>query len=164
MNTETYKNNNTENYLDIFLSNAIYFSEYRDLEYNNKNYLILSKSIAYICSNINKSLSINDLCRFAGTNRTDLHYVFKIYLDKSPGKAINEIRMKYAQNMLINTSLRICEISDKLGYSDPNNFSTAFKAILKQTPSEFRNLRKKFIKPRKLSLDRLIEEVAADSI
>jgi AraC-like DNA-binding protein len=49
-----------------------------------------------------------------------------------------DIRMKEAKKLLERTSLRITEITDRLGYSDITYFSNAFKRKTGVTPSEYR--------------------------
>lgn len=50
--------------------------------------------------------------------------------------------MQAATKMLVTTNLSIAEISGKLGYENPNKFSSAFKEIIGQSPTEYRKNRK----------------------
>ena len=62
------------------------------------------------------------------------------------GKPINayqrEYKMQAATKMLVTTNQSIAEISGKLGYENPNKFSSAFKEIIGQSPSEYLKNRK----------------------
>ena len=49
-----------------------------------------------------------------------------------------KLRMEHATIMMRNTSLQIQEISDRLGYSNNNYFSKAFKTYYGVSPSEYR--------------------------
>jgi two-component system response regulator YesN len=49
-----------------------------------------------------------------------------------------KVKMEAAMVMLKNTSLTIDEISDKLGYLNPESFMRIFKRKIKCTPSEYR--------------------------
>jgi YesN/AraC family two-component response regulator len=51
---------------------------------------------------------------------------------------VTNVRMKEAARLLENTSLRITEIAERLGYSDPAYFSNTFKKTIGQTPSDYR--------------------------
>ena len=53
-----------------------------------------------------------------------------------------EYKMQAATKLLISTSLSITEIAGRLGYENPNKFSTSFKEIIGQSPSEYRKQRK----------------------
>lgn len=57
---------------------------------------------------------------------------------KSISELINEIRMKKAKTMLSIPGLHISEISESLGYANPNNFSRAFFLFYGEKPTEWR--------------------------
>ncbi len=138
MNTVT-QNNSYKKYLDTFLNNGLIFSDYREITHDKIDYLLVSKSIAFICSNIESKIKILDICLHVGTNRTNLFYLFKRYFDQSPGRIVKELKLKYAKEMLKNTDMRICDISYRLGFTDSNNFSTFFRLMSSITPSEYRS-------------------------
>jgi two-component system response regulator YesN len=50
------------------------------------------------------------------------------------------LKMNEAKKLLKNSSFKIYEISEKLGYKDVNYFSKNFKRIFNVTPSEYREL------------------------
>ena len=47
--------------------------------------------------------------------------------------------MNAAHDMLLETNLRTYEIAEKLGYSNPKNFSRAFRLYFGKSPKEFRD-------------------------
>jgi two-component system response regulator YesN len=51
-------------------------------------------------------------------------------------------RIEKAQQYLMDTSLRIYEISDKIGYSSPEYFCRVFKKITGMSPRQYRELSK----------------------
>jgi YesN/AraC family two-component response regulator len=51
---------------------------------------------------------------------------------------VTNIRMKEAVRLLENTSLRVTEIAERLGYADPAYFSNTFKKTIGRTPSDLR--------------------------
>lgn len=53
---------------------------------------------------------------------------------------LNGIRVKEAKVLLSNPSLRISEISEKVGYADAAHFSKVFKRITGLSANEYRNL------------------------
>lgn len=61
-----------------------------------------------------------------------LHVTFTEYIAK--------LRADEAKNLLRNTGLTVSEISDKVGYEDPNYFIRSFKKIVGMTPKSFRQL------------------------
>lgn len=52
---------------------------------------------------------------------------------------IKDFRMNKAKEMLIGTQLKLYEIAEQLGYSDPKYFSRVFKESTGQLPGEYRN-------------------------
>jgi len=79
------------------------------------------------------------------------YYFSKEYLSKlfkkKYGFGIYEyalhLRMKRAKELLMGDALQIQEISDRLGYSNNNYFSKAFKNYYGLSPSEFRDKQKR---------------------
>lgn len=51
---------------------------------------------------------------------------------------VTMVRIKEATRLLENTSLRISEIAERLGYADLAYFSNIFKRVMDSTPSEYR--------------------------
>ena len=51
---------------------------------------------------------------------------------------VSEVRFKRACELLVDRSRRIHEIATELGYSDPANFTRAFKTRAGITPTEYR--------------------------
>ena len=47
-------------------------------------------------------------------------------------------RMRYAKDLLLNTTMTSAEISSKLGYTYPHSFLTAFKKQYGKTPNQYR--------------------------
>ena len=47
-----------------------------------------------------------------------------------------------AAQLLLTTQLSISEIAGNIGYSNPNIFSSAFRAIIGMSPREYRNAKK----------------------
>ncbi len=70
-----------------------------------------------------------------------------------PREVIHETRMKRALDRL-NSSARVKEIADELGYSDPAHFSRAFRQFFGSTPLQ---VRRKLLKksPRNASMSPL---------
>lgn len=52
---------------------------------------------------------------------------------------LDAIRLDDAKALLRNSTLSIAVISERLGYSDPVNFSRAFRRLMEVSPSDYRN-------------------------
>ncbi|MDO4942300.1 MAG: AraC family transcriptional regulator [Lachnospiraceae bacterium] len=68
-------------------------------------------------------------------------------IKSSTGQGFNEwkrmLRMRHAEQMLLNTKKSISEISASLGYENPETFIRAFKKELHMTPSKYRKISRK---------------------
>lgn len=57
------------------------------------------------------------------------------------GEIAQNVRLQRAQELLVNSSLKVADISHKLGYSTSANFVRSFKALTGSTPAKFRGNR-----------------------
>lgn len=73
---------------------------------------------------------------------TALKDCFKAVYGKPIHAFQREYKMQAATRLLITTEMSVAEISGRLGYENPNKFSTAFKEVLGLAPSEYRKKRK----------------------
>ncbi|WP_028610090.1 response regulator transcription factor [Paenibacillus harenae] len=55
---------------------------------------------------------------------------------------VTAMRMRDAAALLEKTSLRVTEIAERLGFTDPAYFTNTFKKTIGHTPSEYRKLRR----------------------
>ncbi|MGG1518535.1 response regulator [Paenibacillus oryzisoli] len=96
--------------------------------------------IKQILENYNFPLKVADLASTVGYTENYLSILFK----KETGKTITDymtaVRMKNARELLKNPDYKIFEISEMIGYADPNHFSRSFKQMEGMYPTEFRKL------------------------
>lgn len=72
-------------------------------------------------------------------NPSYLSQLFKQQLNKKFVDYITELRIEESKRLLQNTTLRMSEIAERVGYSDLAYFSNNFKRIVGSSPSEYRN-------------------------
>ncbi len=97
-------------------------------------------AIYYILWNyFNTNLSIIAIANSVGLSPNYLCSLFK----KNTGTTINDfilqIRIEKSKRLLRTTDLRLYEICERVGVTDPNYFSALFKRLYGQTPREYRN-------------------------
>ncbi len=85
-----------------------------------------------------KTVNMEDIARECGVSRTKLYYLFQNKTGTTPQKFRENYIMRKAQRMLECTNLQICEISLKLGISDPYYFSARFKKLCGLSPKNYR--------------------------
>ncbi|MFK7776137.1 MAG: ATP-binding protein [Saprospiraceae bacterium] len=69
-------------------------------------------------------------------SRTQIHRKIKALTDQSTTHFVRVIRMQEAKKMLVSTSFNVSEVAYKVGYKNPTNFSTHFKAHFGFPPSQ----------------------------
>lgn len=55
---------------------------------------------------------------------------------------LRNYRINKAKKLLIGSNLRLYEIAEKAGYSDPKYFSRVFREVTGQLPDEYRKMNK----------------------
>ncbi|WDV48074.1 GyrI-like domain-containing protein [Clostridiaceae bacterium M8S5] len=88
----------------------------------------INKVQDYIESNINKSLSLDELADISGFSKYHFCRIFKAIVNETILSYINRIRLERAVGLLLyNFTMSITEIAMTLGYSDSAVFARAFK-------------------------------------
>lgn len=87
------------------------------------------------------SHTVPALCARFGLNRNKLHYGFKRMFGVSVHHFQTELRMQQAMELLHTTQLPISEIAELTGFSEPTNFTAAFKAFFAVPPRQVRDER-----------------------
>jgi AraC family transcriptional regulator len=94
----------------------------------------------YVEATSRGSPTASDLAALCGVSAGHLLRVYKKSTGCSLGQYVEAVRLKKAKNMLLNTHLQLKEISYRLGFAHPANFSTAFRRVEGVTPLEYRRL------------------------
>ena len=99
---------------------------------------LVEKACHYMEDNLASFMTLKILANAIGTNRNTLNVRFKHRLNMSPMSWLREIRMAMAAKLLTSTGLSIIQISQKVGYENPANFSTTFKRFHALSPHQYR--------------------------
>lgn len=124
--------------LYLFLSELMETTAEMPLKEKNLKELYIKKSIEYIEKNYSRNITINDMSKFIGLNRSYLSSLFKSNLNVSPQQFLIDYRIKKAEELLFNPELSISSIAHSVGYDDPLTFSKVFKKIKGYSPKEYR--------------------------
>lgn len=99
----------------------------------------IQKVIDYITLNPGKTVTLKEMAGIAGLCERRFRQVFTQITGLQPKKFVDEMRIRIAEELLKNTPFSICNISERLGYSNQFHFSIAFRKFHGIPPSEFRN-------------------------
>lgn len=82
--------------------------------------------------------TVVELSRQVGLNTSDLKRGFREIYDSSPARYSRQNRMETARNLLTNSALPILNIALEVGFSNPSQFTRAFRQHFGINPSEIR--------------------------
>lgn len=98
----------------------------------------IRKAIEFLEIHYSQKISILDIAKYVGLDRTYLSGLFKEKLGYSLQLYLLQYRMKRACELLSNHELAIGDISRSVGYTDPLLFSKMFKKTNKLSPKAYR--------------------------
>jgi AraC-like DNA-binding protein len=117
---------------DISTGEKMPVSKKLDKKFLNDLSAIVEQNLA------NEKFDVEDVCQLMGISRVQLYRKAKALLGTSITDYVLNRRLKKAKYLLNNESYTISEIAYIVGFSNPNYFSTVFKAKYNCTPSEFK--------------------------
>lgn len=105
--------------------------------FNNK---IVNEALKIIFDNYyNKALSLNYVSKKLFISPNYLSTLFKEEAGKNFSDYLMEYRIEKAEVLLKDVSIKIYEVAERVGYTDPHYFSKFFKANTGLTPKEYRD-------------------------
>lgn len=114
------------------------------IELDGPNKKLLDRIMHVVNENIsNPNLSIDMLCDEVGISRAHIYRKLKELTNQSGRDFIKNIRLKYAETLLLEDNFSISEIAEKVGFSNPGNFSSTFKEKNGLPPLQWREKMKK---------------------
>lgn len=92
-----------------------------------------------IAQKIGTPLSLSELSLELNTNECSLKKDFKATFGTTVFGFIKDLKMNKAKQLLLEQSVSIAEVSDLVGYKNPQHFTTAFKKYYGFTPGTLKN-------------------------
>jgi len=94
----------------------------------------------YINDNYKQDISLDDLSVIAGYSKFHFLRIFKQYTGMTHTDYLNQVRIKAAENMMLNPKTTITEIAMNSGFNSITTFNRTFKKLKNHTPTVFREL------------------------
>jgi AraC-like DNA-binding protein len=82
-------------------------------------------------------LDLGQLAAVAGLSKYHFHRLFAVTYGRTPAAYLSERRIERAQDLLRATNLTVTEICHAVGFSSLGSFSSTFRRIVGESPSEF---------------------------
>lgn len=98
---------------------------------------IVKRVLAYMERNYIQDLKLEDIAKIFCYNSAYLGKVFKKVTGDSFNNVLNNIRINNAKRLLLETDLKVYQISEQVGYSNTDYFYTKFKKHVGLSPREF---------------------------
>ena len=99
---------------------------------------VVEKALNFIRQNFAQPISVDTLAREAGVSRRSLELHFARAVGRSPYSEIIRHRMAQARMLLSTTDLKVYEVGQRCGYSEPHQFTAAFRKYCGVNPRTFR--------------------------
>lgn len=107
-------------------------------EQNAPNYAVYQVE-QYISLHYGEDLTLNTLADLVYLNPNYLSNVFAQITGCTLNKYIKKIRMEKAQELLLNTNMKVTDISQAVGYPNVSYFCKSFQKLFGTTPERFRH-------------------------
>ena len=82
-------------------------------------------------------LGLEELAAVAGISKYHFQRLFRATYGRSPATYVTERRIERAQDLLRATNLTVTEVCHAVGFSSLGSFSSRFRELVGETPSEF---------------------------
>lgn len=99
-------------------------------------------AVDYIENNLYNKINFSELSKTLNLSDRNFRKVFTDYVGVSPKNYMQKLRMQIAAKDLKSGLLTISQISDKLGYYSPFQFSRDFKKYFDTNPSDYKKYHK----------------------
>lgn len=119
-------------------SKNIYLSDNQEDSTKSKIYQIAS----YIHTHLHEELSLSYLSKFFFMSPHHLSRQFKLVTHFNLVDYIHQTRVKKAQELLLNTNLKVIEIIEECGFGSLSQFNRVFNNITNTSPTAFRKANK----------------------
>ena len=108
--------------------------------YQSPSFLSIKHAVQYMHEHFtDPAMKVSTLCQIANLSDTQFRrHFFEVY-QTTPVKYLQTLRVNFASDLLVNSSLSVDEISFMSGFSDPKYFSFVFKKLKHYPPSAFRS-------------------------
>lgn len=133
----------TLNLLYLFYSNRYVYRKPLANPNRKSSVDLIRETVNYIHSNFSDNIDLDFMSVSLNTSKPHLCRTFKRHTNQTITEYINDYRINYACDLLMNTNIPIVEIAFNVGYQNISYFISRFKKKTYLTPKQFRITNKK---------------------
>ena len=100
---------------------------------------IVKKCVDFIYSDYKNNIGLSEAAERSGVSNSYLSYIFKQETGGNFSTALTRHRIEEAKKLLATTTLKIYQIAEQVGFSNPYYFSKVFKKISGYSCKDYRN-------------------------
>lgn len=127
--------------LSHFLGTFKYLNEYRSFSSTTDegSLSIINRGRHYMIENMERYINMDNLCSYLGISQSYCTALFKSQTGMSPMRYLNNLRVQKAAQLLSGSNMKINQICQKVGISDPYYFSRFFSKAIGISPTQYRD-------------------------
>ncbi len=101
--------------------------------------VVVKRMLAYMEKNYDQDLKLENIAKIFNYNSAYLGKIFKKEMQESFNNVLDNIRIENAKRLLLETDLKVYQVSEQVGYSNIDYFYSKFKKYVGISPKEFKN-------------------------
>lgn len=126
-------------YFLLIMSNLVAKYNKRNItRFSSEHYIRLA--LSYMNDHLSYNITVRDIAKYVGIDRTHLYRIFMNELGKSPSKCLTEERLKLAVGLMEHKELSVNEVAVSAGFYDISHFTKAFAAKYGVSPGKYRDM------------------------
>ena len=106
---------------------------------NEASNFIVQNAIRYLEMNYAHKITLSEVAEKTYVSQWHLSKLLNRHLGQNFSEILNNIRIKEARKLLLDSSLRIGDVAEKVGFLDMAHFSRVFKKSIGISANEYRN-------------------------
>ena len=115
-------------------------NEEYSMDLNAVNFDRMKMVYNHIMENYQRDISVKEIADLINLTEASLFKFIKRHTDKTLTQMVNEFRINHATKLLMTTERSMLDICYECGYNNISYFNRKFKEIMKDTPTDFKNL------------------------
>ncbi len=139
--TDLYSNSCSASLLDLFLARALRAAQSAIALYHYEGYSKRSIDFALVLQYIQqnyRTVSLSNLAETFHFNKTYLSRLIHKKMGQSFSEVLCAVKMNHAMDHLMNTSMKVSQIAEAVGYDSVDHFSRVFRRVYGLSPQQYR--------------------------